>query len=280
MAEERLSRRHAAADDSVGADRRAARRRIGGHCAVYRRQDRHHDWRRPDRGDPGVRAVSNHACDGDRRRLHDPREQLHAVDCDRRRLHGLADDRQPRGLHAGDRPDHSVVAHGGVDVRRVDHRRSAGVSDEAALHQRGTAAVSRRPRQRRRARRAVHRRRQGRHVQGAAARLHRASRGPVSIHHQRRLDEAAAVQDPAPRSVGRPERAVDIPRAARLVLLRGGCQGKPIYPDDPRHRHPPARAATDARRRDARHRRTDRHRWWRPAACSARSSTSSSLRRS
>ena len=142
----------------------------------------------------------------------------------------------------------------------LDHRRSAGVSDEAALHQRGAVAVSRGSRQRRRARRAVHRLGQVRHVQGAAARLQRTARGSVSIHRQRRLDEAAAVQDPAPRSVGRPERAVDVPRAARLVLLRGGCQGKLIYTDDPGHRHPPARAAPDARRRDARHRRPDWHR--------------------
>ena len=49
--------------------------------------------------------------------LHDPREQLHAVDRDRRRLHGHADDLEPRRLHAGDGPDHSVVAHGGLDVR-------------------------------------------------------------------------------------------------------------------------------------------------------------------
>ena len=66
-------------------------------------------------------------------------------------------DLQPRRVHVGDGQDHSVVAHGRVDVRRIDHRRSAGVSDEAALHQRGAVTVSRRASQRRCARRAVHR---------------------------------------------------------------------------------------------------------------------------
>ena len=42
-----------------------------------------------------------------------------------------------------------------------------------------------------------------RHVQGAAARRHRARHRPLPGHHQRRLDEAAAVQDPAHGPVGR-----------------------------------------------------------------------------
>ena len=44
--------------------------------------------------------------------------------------------------------------------------------------------------------------------------------GVYQVAHQRRLDEGSAVQDPSHGSVGRSERAVDIPRAARLVLLR------------------------------------------------------------
>ena len=35
--------------------------------------------------------------------LHHPREQLHAVDRHGGRLHGVADDLEPRGLHAGHR---------------------------------------------------------------------------------------------------------------------------------------------------------------------------------
>ena len=67
---------------------------------------------------------------------------------------------------------------------------------------------------------------QGRHVQGAAARLHCARRRRLPIHHQRRLDEASAVQDPALGSMGGPEGAVDVPRAARLLLLRGRRQSE------------------------------------------------------
>jgi hypothetical protein len=92
-----------------------------------------------------------------------------------------------------------VVAHGDVDVRCGAHRRDAGVPDETPLHQRGTIAVSRRSRQRRCARRALHRSGALRHVQGAPARFDGAWHGPLPGHRQRRLDAIDPVQDPAPR---------------------------------------------------------------------------------
>ncbi len=156
VVQERLSRRHAAADDPLGDHGLPARRRAGGDRAVHRREDRHHHRRGTHLGDPRLRALSHHARRRDRHGLHDPREQLHAVDRHRRRLHGRAADLEPRRLHAGHRQDHPVVAHDDVDVRGVDHRRAARLSDEAALHQRGAAAVSGGPRQRRGARRALH----------------------------------------------------------------------------------------------------------------------------
>ena len=68
-----------------------------------------------------------------------------------------------------------------VDVRGVDHRRSARVPDEAALRQRRAAAVSRGARKRRGARRALHGPRRRRHVQGAAARVDRRLRGALPV---------------------------------------------------------------------------------------------------
>ena len=65
--------------------------------------------------------------------------------------------------------------------------------------------------------------------------------GHLPVDHQRRLDEAPAVQDPAHGPVGWPEGAVDVPRAARHLLLRCGREGERLDPDDPRHRYPPAR---------------------------------------
>ena len=99
-----------------------------------------------------------------------------------------------------------------------------------------------------------------RHVQGAAARVDGGLRRTLPVHRQRRLDESAAVQDPAHGPLGGHEGAVDVPRPARHVLLRGGGESEPLHPDDPRHRHPPARAAPHPRRGDARRRRADGHR--------------------
>ncbi len=251
VVQERLSRRHAAAHDPLGGHRVPAGRRAGGDRALHRRQDRHHHRRGAHFRHPRLRALSHHARRRAGGRLHHPRKQLHAVDRDRRGLHGGADDLQPRRLHDGDRQDHPVVAHGHVDVHRVDHRRAARVPDEAALHQRGATAVSGRTRERGGARCALHGRGQRGHVQGAAARLHGALHRPLPGAHQRRLDEPAAVQDPAHAPVGRNEGAVDLPRAAGFLLLRGSGQGEPVHPDDPRHGHPHARAAPHARRRDA-----------------------------
>ena len=59
----------------------------------------------------------------------------------------------------------------------------------------------------------------------------------------------AAVQAAAHGPVGRPEGAVGLPRAARhLLLRRRSTKVERLDPDDPRHRHPPARPAADARR--------------------------------
>ncbi len=48
---------------------------------------------------------------------------------------------------------------------------------------------------------------------GEASRIHRARHRRLPAHHQRRLDEAAAVQDPSHARVGRNEGAMDVPRA-------------------------------------------------------------------
>ncbi len=257
MAEECLSRRHAAADDPLRRHGFPAWRRAGGDRDVHRRQDRHQHRRRTDGRDPGLCDLPDHGERGDRSGLHDPREQLHAVDRDRRRLHDRADDLQPRRLHAGDGQDHPVVAHDRLDVRGLGHRRAGRVPVEAPLHQRRTAAVSGGACQRGRAGCALHRRRACRHVQGAAARCNRRAHRHLPVDHQRWLDEALAVQDPAPGPVGRPERAVGLPRAARHLLLRVATKAARLDSDDPRHRYPPAGSAADARCRDAGRRRPD-----------------------
>ena len=174
MVQERLSRRHAAIDDSLGDHRIPSWRRAGRDRALHRREDRHHHRRRTHLGHPRLRPLSHHARRGDRNGLHDPREQLHAVDRHGRRLHGRADDLEPCRVHAGHRQDHPVAAHDRVDVRGGDPRGAPRLPDEAAVHQRGTAAVPGGPRERRGARRALHRRRQRGHVQGEAACVHRA----------------------------------------------------------------------------------------------------------
>ncbi len=153
-----------------------------------------------------------------------------------------------------------MVAHDHVDVRGVDHRGAACVSDEAPLHQRRAAAVSGGTRQRRGPRCAVYRCRGRRNVQGTRARIHGAVRRDLPGPRQRRLDDPAPVQDPAHGQVGRHEGAVDLSRAARLVLLRRGREGDRIHSDDPRHRHPSARAAAHPGCGDARRRRPDGHR--------------------
>ena len=56
----------------------------------------------------------------------------------------------------------------------------------------------------------------------AAVRHRRASPAIWELLVQRRLDDAAPVQDPAHGPVGRPEGAVDAPRAPRRLLLRCG----------------------------------------------------------
>ena len=259
VAEERLSRRHAAADDPLRRHGLPAWRRAGGDRDVYRRQDRHQHRRRADGRDPGLCDLPDHGERGDRSGLHDPREQLHAVDRDRGRLHDLADDCQPRRLHAGDGQDHPVVAHDRLDVRGVRARRAGRVPDETPLHQRRTAAVSGGARERCRAGCALYRRRACRHVQGAATCVDRRADRHLPGRHQRRLDEARSVQDPAPGPVGRPEGTVDSSREARHLLLRCRHQGARLDPDDPRHRYPPAGSAADAGCRDAGRRRPDGH---------------------
>ena len=78
---------------------------------------------------------------------------------------------------------------------------------------------------------------------------------------QRRLDDAPAVQDPAPGPVGRHEGAVDSSTSGSTpTTTPGATKAHWLDPDDPRHRHPPARPAPDARCRDAGRRRPDGHR--------------------
>ena len=112
----------------------------------------------------------------------------------------------------------------------LHHRRADRVSDEAPLHQRRAAALSRR------ARRgvvldALYTGAAARgHVQGAPAGHHGGRHRRLPIHHQRRLDEAAAVQAPPPRPMGGPEGAVDVSRAPRHVLLRRGIKANLLIP--------------------------------------------------
>ena len=163
----------------------------------------------------------------------------------------------------------------------LDHRRAARVPDEAALHQRGTAAVSRGPRQRRGARCAVHRRSRGRHVQGEAARRHCGwspalyqfiiSDGWMKLLQFKilRMDKWAGLKEPW-----------TFHERLDTYYYAAAAKRNWYMPTHPRHRHPPARAAPHARRGDAGRRRPDGHRGGDERACWARSSTSSSWRRS
>jgi hypothetical protein len=257
VARQCLSWGHAAVDAALGHHRIPAGRRPGIHRHVHPGQDGHRHRRGPDLGAAVVRAVSYPGLKRHRPRLHDPREQLHAVDRHVRRLRDRAAGRRPGRLHDDDRQRAAVVATGAVADRRVDHRRAAGVPDEAPLHQRGPAAVPRGSCMRRGAGFALYRWRRGRHVQGQVA-------GHLCRHHRalaavgaRWLGARDPVQDPAHGPLGRHEGAVDPARAPGRLLLHGAGQAGHGRAAHPGHRHPPARPALLARLLDAGRRRTD-----------------------
>ena len=253
MVPERLSRRHAAAHAARGGDRVPARRGAERHQPLRRGQDRLDARRRSHLRHPRLRDVPDPVAP--RRARHDhPREQLHAVDRDGGGLHDDAAHLGDRGLHVGDQRRAAVVADHVLQRRALLDGRAGGVSDEAPLHQRRAAALSRGPRLRRRARRAVRiGGRSGRDVQGPRAR-----RGSRDRGHDRRALRREHHADGATEVARSRERLASAAVARRLVLRAGGEGAGAVAAA--RGRGPAAaRALPVARSRDDRRRRLDGH---------------------
>ena len=151
-----LSRRSAAAHHPLGGHGLFARRYLVGDGALHRRKNGHQYRRGPDVGDSGVRAFSWAGEHRHREGFYDSGEQLYAVDRDGGGLY----DHPPRleygCVHVGDGAHRAVVAVDRVERGDFDPRRVGGVSAQAAIYQRGSVAVSRRPGLWRGARHALH----------------------------------------------------------------------------------------------------------------------------
>ena len=253
MARERVPRRHAAAYAALRSDGIPAGRTAQRHQPVRRREDRLDAGRRAHVGDPRL-------CDlpgllAARRAGHDdPREQLRAVHRDSRRLHDDAAHVGPGCVHVGDEQRAARVADPVLHDRAVDPRRPGRVSDEAALHQRRAAPVSRGAGVRRRAGRSLREVcRCGRHVQGARPRLGSRAFGHVRPDLRRELHEAAAG------ALARVPVVLALPHAPGLLVLLARRPRAGAAAEARGRRHPPARAVADHRLRDDRCRWPDGH---------------------
>ncbi len=136
VAGERLSRRHAATDRSLGLDRHEPGRRAVADEHLRGRQDRLDAGGRHYVGHPGLRPVQGSLTAGIGQRVHDSRKQRYAVDRHGGRLHDLAADLQPGGLHDGHRPRDPHVAAHVVGDRAGHSRRAVRLSVQAAVYQR------------------------------------------------------------------------------------------------------------------------------------------------